>query len=133
MPYEFLTPEWIEAVHALRAEHPEAGSAVPLAIRMNLVVTEIPWGGEVLAHVDSTSGPLVVEERHLEDPDLSVKVDYATAKALLVDGNPQAALSSFMAGKIQVEGDMTKLLGLQGATPDARALAFAQAVRDLTV
>lgn len=132
MPYEFLTPEWVEAVHALRDEHSEAGSSVPVAIRMNLVVTEVPWGEEVSAHVDTTQGQLVVERSHLENPDLSVKVDYATAKALLVDGNPQAAVSSFMAGKIQVEGDMTKLLGLQGTQPDARALAFAQAVRDVT-
>ena len=132
MTYEFLTPEWIEAVRALREAHPDAGSALPLTIRMNLRVTEVPWGQEVTAHVDTPPGPLMVEEHHLEGPDLSVTVDYATAKALLVDGNPQAALSSFMAGKIQVDGDMTKLLALQGAAPDERALAFALAIRELT-
>jgi SCP-2 sterol transfer family len=132
MAHQFLSPEWLDAVRALRAQHPDAGSGLPVAIRMNLVVTEMPEGPDFEAHVDTTRGPLVVEAYHLDGPDLSVTVDYATAKALLVEGNPQAALSSFMAGKIQVQGDMTKLLALQGAAPDAQAMALAEAVRAMT-
>lgn len=132
MPYPFLSPEWLEAVRALREEHPGAGAGMAVEMRMNLVVTEMPEGADFEAHVDTTQGPLVVEAFHLEAPDLTVKVDYATAKAILVEGNPQAALSSFMAGKIQIDGDMTKLLGLQGSTPGAEAIAFAEGVRQLT-
>jgi len=32
-----------------------------------------------------------------------VTVDYITAKAILVDGNPQAAMTAFMNGKIRLE------------------------------
>ena len=46
-------------------------------------------------------------------------VDYVTARALLVEGNPQAAMSAFMAGKIRVDGDLAKLMAVQGASPDA--------------
>ena len=132
MPHEFLTPEWIAAVKELRAEHPHAGSSIPVDVKMNLEVTETPWGEIVHAHVDSSEGALMVDEGHLDDPDLRVTVDYVTAKALLVEGNPQAAMGAFMAGKIRIDGDMAKLMVLQGSGPDEDALAFAEAVRALT-
>jgi hypothetical protein len=43
-------------------------------------------------------------------------------------------MQSFMAGKIQVQGDITKLLAMQtpGAEPDPQAVAIAEAVRAIT-
>jgi hypothetical protein len=130
--YEFLSPGWLDAVTALRAEHPDAGAGLPVELTMNLIVTEVPSGDEVLAHVDTTQGPLVVELGHLEVVDLHVTVDFATARALLVDGDTQAAMGAFLAGKIRVDGDLTKLLAVQTAAPDEAALAFASAMRELT-
>ena len=132
MAHEFLSADWMAAVRELRAAHPEAGSAIPVAIKMNLRVNEVPWGAEVLAHVDTTQGALIVEEGHLDEVDLHVTVDYGTARALLVDGQPQAAMSAFMAGKIRVDGDLAKLMAVQSTSPDAAALAFAAEVRALT-
>ena len=40
-------------------------------------------------------------------------VDYDTAKAILIEGNPQAGMQAFMAGKVKVEGDMAKLMALR--------------------
>ncbi len=133
MAHEFLSPEWIAAVRELREQHPEAGSSIPLAVRMNLVVTEGPSGTLSHAHVDTSAGALMVEEGHLVEPDLSVTVDFVTARALLVEGNPQAAMSAFTAGKIRIEGDMAKLMVLQGASPDANAHSFAEGVRSITI
>ena len=133
MAHEFLSPEWIAAVRDLRDQHPAAGSSIPLAVRMNLVVNEGPAGTLSHAHVDSSTGALIIEEGHLAEPDLSVTVDFFTARALLVEGNPQAAMSAFMAGKIRIEGDMAKLMVLQGAGPDESAMAFAEAVRAITI
>ena len=132
MAHEFLSPEWITAVRELRDEHPEASSAIPVAVRMNLIVNEGPSGTLSHAHVDSSSGALIVEEGHLDEADLSITVDFVTARALLVEGNPQAAMTAFMAGKIRIEGDMAKLMVLQGAGPDEDAMAFAEAVRAIT-
>jgi putative sterol carrier protein len=63
---------------------------------------------------------------------LKVTIDYATAKAILVEGNPQAGMQAFMAGRIKVEGDMTKLLALQGAPADPIHVEMAQRMRDIT-
>jgi hypothetical protein len=70
---------------------------------MNLVVTVVPFGDEDIdAHMDTSTGELVLDVGHLETPDLKVTVDYDTAKAILIEGNPQAGMQAFMAGKIRV-------------------------------
>ena len=103
----------------IRAEF--EGKTLPIAhsVRMNLVVTAVPFGDEdIHAHMDTSSGEMVLDTGHLETQDLKVTVDYDTAKAILIDGNPQAGMQAFMAGKVRVEGDMAKLMALQ-ATPAA--------------
>ena len=68
------------------------------------------------------------------NPDLTVTVDYDTAKAILVEGNPQAGMQAFMQGKVRVEGDMAKLMALQAqpAATDPNAAEMAARLRDIT-
>ena len=66
------------------------------------------------------------------EPDLTVTLDYGTAKAILVDGNPQAGMQAFMAGKVKVQGDMTKLMAMQGAPPDEFAKKVAEEIKAIT-
>ncbi len=59
---------------------------------MNLVVTAVPFSDkDILAHLDTSSGELVLDTGHLETQDLKVTVDYDTAKAILIEGNPRPA------------------------------------------
>ena len=102
---------------------------------MNLVVTAVPFSeDDIHAHMDTSSGELVLDIGHLEVQDLKVTVDYDTAKAILVEGNPQAGMQAFMAGKVRVEGDMAKLMALQtfarGRRFERRELAAR--LRDIT-
>ena len=100
---------------------------------MNQVITDVPFGdGTINAHVDTSGGEVDMELGHLDNPDLTVTLDYATAKAILVDGNPQAGMQAFMAGKIKVQGDMTKLMAMQQTAPDPGAVELAQKIKDMT-
>jgi putative sterol carrier protein len=133
MPYQFLSDEWIEQAHAIRAEFSGKTTPIPHAVRMNLVVTEMPFGdGSLDAHMDTSSGELELNKGHLDESDLKVTVDYITAKAILIEGNPQAGMQAFMAGKVRVEGDMAKLMVMQSAPPDASAQEMAIRLRDIT-
>lgn len=118
-PYPFLSDEWLAAARQIREDHAGDGIAVPMAVRMNQVVKEVPFGeGTMAAHIDTTSGELVMEIGHLEEPDVTVTLDYDTARAIFVDGTAQAGMQAFMAGKIVVEGDLAKLIAaLQQVTP----------------
>src|SRR3546814_16368035 len=99
---------------------------------MNQVVTDVPFGdGTINAHMDTSSGEMEMDLGHLDEADLTVILDYATAKAILVDGNPQAGMQAFMAGKIKVQGDMTKLMAMQQGTPDPAQAEIAAKIKEI--
>ena len=133
--YPFLSDEWLEEARRIRAEYEGKTGTIPHAVRMNLVVTAVPFSEEdILAHMDTSSGELILEVGHLETQDLKVTVDYDTAKAILIEGNPQAGMQAFMAGRVRVEGDMAKLMALQAApaASDPNAAEMATRLRDIT-
>jgi hypothetical protein len=131
--YQFLSPEWTEEARKLRAEFADRAPAAPVPMKMNLVVNDVPFGDSPLdAHLDTTNGELVLDVGHLDVADLKVTIDYVTAKAILVEGNAQAGMQAFMAGRIKVEGDMSKLLALQSAPADPVHVELAARMREIT-
>lgn len=131
--YPFLSPEWIEAARAIRAELETKATTKPPPFRMNQIVTGVPFGdGTVNAHTDTTSGELVLELGHLENPDVTVTLPYETARSILVEQDQQAAMQAFMSGQIKVEGDMMKLMALQTAQVDPVALEAASRIKAIT-
>lgn len=102
---------------------------------MNLNITDVPHADEaVLAYMDTSGGEMEMDLGQLDTPDLTVTLDFETAKAILVDGNPQAGMQAFMQGKIKVVGDMTKLMVMQqsAAGGDALAADIAAKIKDIT-
>jgi putative sterol carrier protein len=133
MAYPFLSDEWVSEARKIREENEGQGAAIPHQMKMNLVITEVPFGeGAIDAHMDSTEGSLKLDLGHVEPADLKVSLDYVTAKAILIEGNPQAGMQAFMAGKIRVEGDMAKLMALQTMPPDEKAQNVAKRLREIT-
>ena len=131
--YQFLTPEWVEAAKAIRAEFEGDAPAPAHSVRMNQIITEVPFGDtDVKAYMDTSSGAMELDLGELENPDLTVTVDYETAKAIIVDGNPQAGMQAFMSGKIKVQGDMTKLMAMQAGAADPLAAKVAAAIQAIT-
>jgi putative sterol carrier protein len=131
--YEFLSPEWIEAAKKVRDESESPASPPAHAVRMNQIITDAPFtDDEIHVHMDTTDGELKLDEGHLENPDLTVTVDWETAKAIFVDQNPQAGMQAFMAGKVKVQGDMTKLMAMQQGAPDPNAQAMAEKIKEIT-
>jgi putative sterol carrier protein len=131
--YPFLSDEWVNAARDIRKEYEGRTGPVAHQVRMNLKVTDAPFGdGPIDAHLDTSEGDLRLDTGHIDPVDLTVTVDYETAKSILVDGNPQAGMQAFMAGKIRVEGDMAKLMALQGGAPDPSAQEMAQRLKDIT-
>ena len=131
--HPFLSQEWMDEARKVREEY--KGKTPPIAhqVRMNQVITEVPFGeGTLESHMDTTSGELVMEEGHLDEVDLTVTLDYATAKAIFVEGNPQAGMQAFMAGKVKVQGDMTKLMAMQQTAPDATAAEIQERIKAIT-
>ncbi|MEY2886086.1 MAG: hypothetical protein RJB40_941 [Actinomycetota bacterium] len=118
VPNPFLSPEWIAEARLIRAKFEGQAPKIPVSIRMNQVVKNVPFGdGVIHSHIDTSSGDLVMDLGHLESPDLTVTTDYATARAIFLEQDPQAGMQAFLSGKVKVEGDMTKMMQMQIAMP----------------
>jgi hypothetical protein len=123
----------MEEAKKIREEYRGKGTPAAHAVKMNQVITDVPFGdGTINAHMDTSSGELEMDTGHIDGADLTVTLDYETAKAIFVDGNPQAGMQAFMAGKIKVQGDMTKLMAMQSGAPDPTQVEVASRIKDIT-
>lgn len=128
----FLSEEWISVVMTLQAEYRDRMPTPTVKMRMNQVVTGVPFGaGEVKMHIDSSTGQASIGAGHVESPDITVTTDYVTAKMLFIDNNQQKAMQAFMQGKIKAVGDMAKLMVPPPPKNEAQ-LEFETKLRDLT-
>ena len=135
-PYLFLSDDWIAEARRIREEHAGGGIAVPAVVKLNQIITDVPFtDGPVKAHLDTSSGELVMEMGHVEGPDVTITLEYETAKAIFVDGTAQAGMQAFMAGRIKVDGDLAKLVAaFQQVSPSAFAASEVQRrIKDITV
>jgi putative sterol carrier protein len=137
--YPFLSDEWIAAARRIREEQRNSERPEPVVVnpvRMNQVITDVPFGsGSLDAHIDTTSGELEIDAGHLDEPDVTVTLDYETAKAVFVDGTMETAMQAFMAGKVRVQGDLPKLIAAvqQQATPlTPEAGEIARRIKEIT-
>ena len=112
--FPFLSDEWIDAARAIREKYIGQVPKIPFSVRMNQVITKVPFGdGTLHSHIDTSTGELLMDLGHVDKPDLTVTTDYETARLLFLGRDPQAAMQAFLSGKVKVDGDMTKMMALQ--------------------
>jgi hypothetical protein len=131
MSYPFLSDAWFDAVETLRDKAPTAPEEVA-DVAVNMVVTGGPDGDRALHFAEGRF------DRGLVDgAPTTVTMPHRVARSMLVDLDPEVAITAFMTGEIRVEGDLTRLMELQqsaGAmlTPTIEQLAFIGQLRELT-
>ncbi|MGH9149202.1 MAG: hypothetical protein ACRD0D_04390 [Acidimicrobiales bacterium] len=109
--HPFLSPAWIEAARQIGEEYRDRAHPDASGIRLNQVITGVPFGeGRIEAHVDNSAGVIDVDLGHLLDPHATITLDYRTAEAVFVEGNPQMAVQEFMAGNIRIDGDLARVV-----------------------
>lgn len=117
--YIFLSDEWFEAAAKLVAEHSTGAPPAPNLV-MNLEVTDAD-NNKTEFHMGSRDGVTLFGKGHTEGADLTLATDIETAREVFVANNPAAGMQAFMAGKVRIQGDMTKLMmaqaGGQGTSP----------------
>jgi hypothetical protein len=132
--HPFLSDEWIAAARAIHAElRPEGVEGEPVDLRVNVVVTAMPFGDSRMhGHLDAADGGLDIEVGHLPEPHATVTLDYDTARALVVDRDTQALTRAFMSGRLTVEGDLAKLLALAARPVSGGAGDAVERIRAIT-
>lgn len=135
--FPFLSDEWIAAAEAIHGDYTGRFDAPEQLVRVNVVVTEMPFGdGTMEGHIDTSGGNTRPLKGHLDDPEATVHIPYAIAKSLFVAQDFEQVAMAFMTGQLEVEGDVTRLLYLQDLEPSeeqaALGLEVANRLRDMT-
>ncbi|MEI8322772.1 MAG: SCP2 sterol-binding domain-containing protein [Actinomycetes bacterium] len=129
MTYQFLSTEWVAAARDIRDKYKAQTPPITVVVKINMVITHAPFGeGTVKGFIDTSSGDMALELGELTEPEATVTTDYETASKLFVDQDPSAVMQAFMSGKIKIDGDMMKVMGMQTAIPqtgDAATIALA--------
>ena len=99
--YPFLSEEWIGEVRRLgdEAKAEGGGAQIPHQVKMNQVITEVPFGdGTIEAHMDTSTGEMQMEMGHISDPDLT------GYQASCMNIHPEGAMTAFTYTGSNVKG-----------------------------
>jgi hypothetical protein len=132
--HEFLSDGWFTAAKAITDKYAADIPPTAVAVKMNQVVTGSPFGDDIKISVDTSSGHLHLEKGEHDKPDVTLTLDYDTARQLFVDQDQAAVMQAFMTGKIKVQGDMAKLMAMQAgnAVPNEAAKSAADELKSMT-
>ena len=123
--FEFLSDPWFDAAEKLIQEHkPEVP---PANLVMNLEVAD--GDKTVKFFMGAKNGDVLFGKGTTEGADLTMSTDIETARQVFVANDQQAGMQAFMAGKVRVQGDMTKLMMQGGGGANA---ALTEALQSIT-
>ena len=127
MPYQFLSDEWFQEVDRLIAaagdlKIPDAMKAVDV----NVTVTA-PGGNTELFMKDG-----LFTRGHQPSAPTKLTIESALARKIFVDGDAAAGVQAFLEGKMQVEGDLAKLVAMQTVEPSEPQKALTKKIAAIT-
>ncbi|MGQ0823930.1 MAG: SCP2 sterol-binding domain-containing protein [Actinomycetota bacterium] len=126
--HPFLSDAWFDAAEKLISEH-DAGAPPNASLLMNLEVTD--GDRTVQFYMGSRDSATLFGKGRDESADVTLSTDMDTARAVFLDGNPQAGMQAFMAGRVKVQGDMTKLMMAQAGGGGGNP-ALSEALQSIT-
>lgn len=125
---EFLSDAWFEEVEKIREEHGDVPVPDALAgIQLNVVVTEHPEGDKEV-HMNAGN----FDRGHIEGAPATLKIPFEIAKKMFIEGDQQAGMQAFMAGQIQVEGDMSVIMQIQAVPPSPEQIELGKKISAIT-
>lgn len=125
MPNPFLSDAWLEDVKKIADE---AGSGLmPEGVEINMVVTGHPEGDKELNVAGGSFNAGLNDSAPTK-----ITLPYEVAKSMFLKGDQQAAMQAFMSGQIKVEGDMTKLMAMQGQAAPSGADDLQAKIKEIT-
>lgn len=113
MAVKFLTEEWAQAMtDALNSSDDFRKAAASHQAKLQQVVTDVPDGGEVKYYFKLEDGSCEVALGELADAEATISQTYEIAAA--INKQELNAQNAFMQGKLKIQGNMMKLMQLQG-------------------
>lgn len=130
--YQFLSDEWLDAAREVKARH-EGDPIDQDGLIVNSTITGVPFGHGTL-ELRSAHGPVIGwVTGHADDAEISIALDYAVARELVLDDTPNALERALGSGDIHIDGDHDAFRDWwHSRVGDERAAALDAELRQLT-
>lgn len=113
MAVKFLSEEWAQAMsEALNSSDDFKKAAANQQAKLQQVVTDAPDGSDIKYYFKLENGSAEVALGELVDSEATITQNYETAAA--INKQELNAQNAFMTGKLKIQGNMMKLMQLQG-------------------
>lgn len=111
MGVKYLSEEWAKAVtEAVNGNDSFKQQAAGKTVKLQYVVTTTE--GETKYYTELKDGQADVGIGTIDDPEATLSADYDTSAALF--RNELNATAAYMSGKLKIQGDLMRLMQLQG-------------------
>jgi len=125
---KFLSDEWFAKVEEMRSA---AGDLeVPEALANTVINVNVDREGSDAIQVHLKDGNF--ERGHNDAAEVTLGVNETLARKIFLENDQAAGMQAFMAGEIKIEGDMTKLMALQTATPSDKQKTLLKQIVEIT-
>lgn len=112
MRYEFLSDDWFTKVDELIASAGDLQIPAEMkAVEVNITVTT-PGGPRQLFLKDG-----LFARGHRDGAPTALTLSEELARKIFIDADTAAGVQAFLAGEMQVEGDLAKLVAMQTVEP----------------
>ncbi len=126
MGIKYLSDEWFNKVKELSEEiNPEIPSQMA-DMKINMTVTSDEGDCELCLNGGK------IEKGHIPDATTKVTVPLEFAKKIFIDQDRAAGMQAFMSGKLKIEGDMSKMMAMQGIQPTESQKKLQEMIREMT-
>ena len=119
MGVKYLSDEWAKSVtEAVNSSDAFKQQAAGKNVKLQYVISAPE--GEIKYFTELKDGQATVEIGEIDGPEATLSSDYETSAALFK--NELNATAAYMSGKLKIQGDLMKLMQLQGlfnAMPEA--------------
>lgn len=122
----FLSDEWFTEVDKLIAESGDLNIPDAMKIEVNVTVTS-PTGPVQLSMKDG-----MFARGHNPAFATSLTLGDDIARKIFVDGDAAAGVQAFLEGKIQVDGDLAKVVAMQTVEPSPAQLQLTRKIAAIT-
>ncbi len=125
--FKFLSDEWFDKALALKEEAGDLELDPAMAdLVLNLTVTSD--SGDVEMSLNGGN----LEKGHVDGAPTKMTLPLELTKKMFIDQDQSAAMQAFMAGQIKIEGDMSKLMGMQSMQPSAKQEELSKKIMEMT-
>ncbi len=127
MRFEFLSDEWFTKVDELIAGAGDLQIPEPMKVAEVNITVKRPSGDTKL---NMKNG--LFQRGHEPSFSTTLTLDEAIARKIFVDGDAAAGVQAFLEGKIQVEGDLAKVVAMQTVEPSEPQKALTRKIAAFT-